>query len=63
MPNTRKARKPVPEIDPKLKTQRIVIIAAVILAMLFAGGNIIASLGTWQDNDATPQPPVTADPL
>jgi uncharacterized protein (DUF2062 family) len=53
----------VPEIDPKLKTQRIVIIAAVILAMLFAGGNIIASLGTWQDNDATPQPPVTADPL
>ena len=43
---------PVTEIDPKLKRQRIVIAAAVILAALFAGGNIIASLGTWNDNDA-----------
>jgi flagellar basal body-associated protein FliL len=52
----------VPEIDPKLKRQRLYIIIFVVVAALFAGGNILASLGTWQDNDAAAKSGAPAAP-
>jgi hypothetical protein len=47
----RKAKTAVTNLNPqqKLNRQRILIIACVILALAFAAGNIIASLGTWKD--------------
>jgi uncharacterized protein (DUF2062 family) len=38
----------------KLTGQQMLIAFFVVLALVFAGGNIIASLGTWSDNDANP---------
>jgi hypothetical protein len=55
-----KVKTAVTNLDPqqKLTRQRILIIACAILALLFAAGNIIGSLGTWQNEEGAA--PVTA---